>query len=102
MYLKSPDFSKKYFRANVLSFIIVWFIPGSPANVGGWSTVYALETFVAFMLQFTFLIMEAGRLNIAGIQAGTPVLGQGIAAVVLIALNCPMLFYCAIHQHIDV
>ena len=84
------------FSATTLSFILVWFIDGSPGSLGSdWVLTHAVHAFTAAILTFVYVIMVSEeRLAEAKADHLTP---QTIASIVLAALAVPLLVYTAIH-----
>jgi len=85
------------FGANVLSFILVWFVAGSPADLGSdWVVTFSLHTFISGILHLIFLIMEAEtrpeKPEVEGSgNTGTTLHAQTVAAIVFASINAPIL-----------
>lgn len=95
------------FGANILSFILVWFVAGSPADLGSdWIVTFSLHTFISGILHLVFLIMEAEtrepKVEVEGSgNIGTTLHPQTVAAIVFTAVNAPLLLFLSGWFYLD-
>lgn len=83
------------FAANCMSFILVWFIAGSPCDhEGAWNVTFSFHTLIAGILTMIWVIMGSEEKPTAGDG------DQQIASIVLSAVNFPILIYLGISMYL--